>query len=48
MENVTKNAASGVKDIITTGQNNQKGLIGTIALSTIAIAALAIKAISGK
>lgn len=48
MENVKKNAASGVNDLIKTGQNNQKGVIGTIAIGTLAVMAMAIKAISGK
>ena len=30
MENVTKNAASGVKDIITSGQNNLSEFIGNV------------------
>ncbi len=48
MENVTKNAASGASELIKTGQDNQKGLIGTIALGTLAVMAFAIKAISSK
>ena len=39
---------NGVVDVITTGEKNQKGLIGTIALGVISVGAIAIKAISGK
>lgn len=42
----TSNPAKNVNDVITTGQQNQKGLIGTIALGVIAVGALAIKCIS--
>lgn len=35
-------------DLIKTGQENQKGLIGAIALGVIAVGGLAIKAISGR
>lgn len=43
MGNVPKDTASGTK-----GVSNPVDIIGKIALGTIAVAALAIKAISGK
>ena len=42
----TSNPAKNVNDVITTGQQNPKGLIGAIALGVIAVGALAIKCIS--
>ena len=39
---------NGVVDVITTGEKNQKGLIGTIALGVISVGLAAIKAIGGK
>lgn len=39
---------NGVVDVITTGEKNQKGLIGTIALGVITVGAMAIKALSNK
>lgn len=41
-------AAKGVSDVMKTGQDNQKGLIGVIALAALAVSAQAIKAITGK
>lgn len=35
-------------DVIRTGEQNPKGLMGAIALAVAAVGALAIKAISGK
>ena len=43
-----KTNSKGVQDIIEKGQNNQKGLIGAIALGVIAIGGMAIKAIGSK
>ena len=37
-----------VGDLIKTGQDNQKGLIGAIALGVISVGLAAIKAIGGK
>lgn len=42
----TANPTKNVNDVITTGQQNPKGLIGAIALGVIAVGALAIKCIS--
>ncbi len=42
-----KSTGSSMKDIIITGENNPKGLIGALALAAIGLTALAIKAISG-
>lgn len=43
-----KATGSGLKDVIITGQDNPKGLIGAVALAAMGVAVLAIKAISVK
>jgi hypothetical protein len=42
-----KTNSKGLGDLIETGQGNQKGLIGVIALGVIAVGGMAIKAIAG-
>ena len=47
MEDLTTKT-NGMGDLIKTGQNNQKGLIGAIALAVASVGMAAIKAISSK
>ena len=43
-----QNHQKGIGDLIEKGQNNQKGLIGAIAIGVITVGLAAINAISGK